>query len=443
MALPLVFGVSLSTIGAVVHQQPTVAQSSEPHIVGLIVLCLVQTLLIVRLLWQREKIDAPSMESSDGAEQALRESEARFRLVANDAPVLIWMADTSGLCTYFNKPWLDFTGRSLVSELGNGWVHGVHAEDLEECLTTYSRAFDQRESFRMEYRLRRYDGEYRWILDIGVPRFNDDGSFAGYIGSAIDVSAQRLAQETLDRLSGKLIEAQENERSRIARELHDDICQRLAILSLEIEHSVRNLDVTPAQSERLQEVWEHCSEIAGDVQAFSHELHSSILDHLGMIAAVRNFTSEFSRKQGVVVEFTHKDIPNSLPQEVSLCLFRVVQEALHNAVKHSGVSYFQVHLQGTPDGIDLEVRDAGVGFDVEKAQKNGGLGLISMQERIHLLKGKFAVDSKADLGTTVRASVPSVRDFSVAAHSVSLYEASANDGRFGDRDLGTIRARAC
>ena len=412
MALPPIFEVSLSTISAVLYQQPTVGQSYEPYIVGLIVVCLVQTLLIVRLLWQRKKRrnEAASVESSDGTEQALRESEARFRLVANDAPVLIWMADTSRLCTYFNKPWLDFTGRSLASELGNGWVHGIHAEDLEECLTTYTRAFDQRESFRTEYRLRRYDGEYRWILDIGVPRFNADGSFAGYIGSAIDVSAQRLAQETLDRLSGKLLAAQEKERSRIARELHDDICQRLAILSLEIEHSVRNLDVTPVQSDRLQKVWEHCSEIAGDVQALSHELHSSILDHLGMIAAVRNFSSEFSRQQGVVVEFTHKEIPNSLPQDVSLCLFRVVQEALHNAVKHSGVSYFQVHLQGTPGGIDLEVRDAGGGFDVEKMQKNGGLGLISMQERIHLVKGKFAIDSKANVGTTIRASVPLAPD---------------------------------
>jgi PAS domain S-box-containing protein len=342
------------------------------------------------------------------AEQALRESEARFRLAADEAPVLIWMSDTNKLCTYFNTPWLDFTGRSMESELGYGWAEGVHSEDLQRCFATYTRAFDQRQPFRMEYRLHRHDGEYRWVLDVGVPRFNADGSFAGYIGSVVDVTEQRLAQETLDRLGGKLIDAQEKERSRIARELHDDICQRLAILSLEIEHSVRNLDVTPAQSERIQEVWEHCSEIAGDVQALSHELHSSILDHLGMIAAVKNFCSEFSRQQGVVVEFTHEDVPSSLPQDVSLCLFRVVQEALHNAVKHSGVSFFQVRLQGAPDGIDLEVRDAGGGFDVKKMEENGGLGLISMQERIHLVKGTFAIDSQSNWGTTIRARVPLV-----------------------------------
>jgi PAS domain S-box-containing protein len=349
------------------------------------------------------------------AEQALRESEARFRLVANTAPVLIWMSDTDKLCTYFNKPWLDFTGRSMEAELGNGWADGVHSEDLQCCLATYTEAFHRRQPFRMEYRLRRYDGEYRWVLDIGVPRINADGSLAGYIGSCIDVTAQRLAQETLERLSGKLLDAQEKERTRIARELHDDICQRLAILSLEIEHSVRTLDVTPKQAERLQEVWEHCSEIAGDVQALSHELHSSILDHLGIIAAVKNFCREFSQQQGVVVEFTHADVSNSLPRDVALCLFRVVQEAVRNAGKHSGVSFFEVHLQGSPGRIDLEVRDAGAGCDLQNVQKNGGLGLISMRERIHLIKGTFAIDSKTNSGTTIRASVPLVANLSIGS----------------------------
>jgi PAS domain S-box-containing protein len=125
----------------------------------------------------------------------LRESEERFRLVANAAPALIWMSGTDKLCTYFNKPWLDFTGRSLESELGNGWAEGVHPEDLQPCLGTYTRAFDRREEFTMEYRLRHRDGEYRWILDVGVPRFNEDGSFAGYIGIGVDVTERRRAEE--------------------------------------------------------------------------------------------------------------------------------------------------------------------------------------------------------------------------------------------------------
>jgi PAS domain S-box-containing protein len=131
-------------------------------------------------------------------EQRLQESEQRFRLIADTAPVLIWMSGTDKLFTYFNKPWLDFTGRSMQEELGIGWTESVHPDDLQRCLVTYTQSFDQREGFRMEYRLRRRDGEYRWLLDIGVPRFNQDRSFAGYIGIAVDVHDRKLAEEKLN-----------------------------------------------------------------------------------------------------------------------------------------------------------------------------------------------------------------------------------------------------
>src|SRR5881397_94873 len=129
------------------------------------------------------------------AEEELRESEARFRTVADSAPVLIWMSGPDKLCTFFNKGWLDFTGRTMEQELGKGWTEGVHAEDLDHCLEVYRNSFNARQPFTVEYRLRRYDGEYRWVLDNGTPRFASDGAFLGYIGSCIGITERKLAEE--------------------------------------------------------------------------------------------------------------------------------------------------------------------------------------------------------------------------------------------------------
>ena len=491
------------------------------------------TLLTVRSMHRLE------YEQSRG-EEAVRESEQRFRLVADTAPVLIWMSGTDKLCTYFNKPWLDFTGRSIEQELGNGWAEGVQPEDLQRCLDTYGQSFDKREKFRMEYRLRRSDGEYRWILDIGVPRFSQDSSFAGYIGIAVDVTERKKAEESLrelnrtlegqtallqsreellkifvknvpagvamfdrdmrylqvsdrwcadysvdsshvigcshyeifpdmpewwkevhrralagetlradedrwDREGGptwvrwevrpwktatetvggililaeditrrkqmeealsdmtrKMVEAQEQDRARIARELHDDINQRLALLSIELEQLRDN----PTDfASRVPELQKTTSEISSDVHALSHELHSSKLEYLGVVAGMKSWCKEFGERQGMKIDCTH-DVRSTLAPEIGLCLFRVLQEALHNAAKHSGVKRIEVQLQEKVGEIHLIVSDSGKGFDIEAMRNGRGLGLTSMQERIRLVNGTMTIKSKAMAGTTIHVCVP-------------------------------------
>ncbi len=345
-------------------------------------------------------------EEHEQSALVVRESEERFRLVANTAPVMIWTTGTDRLCTYVNQPWLDFTGRLLEAELGNGWADEIHNEDRKRCLETYSQAFDRRQPFEMEYRVRRKDGEYRWVLDIGVPRFNPDGNFAGYIGSCLDITDRKLAEKSLASMGRRLIEAHEEERTWIARELHDDIVQRIALLAIELEqydHLVPG-SVVDAHG-GLRHARQLVSDLGKDIQALSHRLHSSKLEYLGLVAAARSFCHELSAQSNVRIEFDHSDIPPAIPKEISLCVFRVLQEALHNAVKHSADQNFRVELRGTKEGISLAVRDSGIGFDWQDAMNHQGLGLISMRERLHLVNGELSIQSEPGRGTTIQAHV--------------------------------------
>lgn len=337
----------------------------------------------------------------------VQDSEKRFRLVANTAPVMIWMSGPDKLCSYFNQPWLKFTGRTLEEELGKGWSQGVHPDDLDRCWKTYTESFDKRKPFEIQYRLRQFDGEYRWVSDIGVPRFNADGSFAGYIGSCIDVTDHKLAQETLAGLGRKLIEAHEEERTWIARELHDDINQRIALISVELQQWDQHLYDSGANGhEFVQAIRERLVDLGKDVQSLSHHLHSSKLELLGLVAAARSFCKEFAAQHKVEIDFTHKDVPGNMPKELSLCLYRVLQEALQNALKHSGVRYFTVDLHGRPGEIQMEVCDMGVGFVQHGTGNHQGLGLISMRERLQIVKGELSIKSEAGGGTTIRALAP-------------------------------------
>ncbi len=341
------------------------------------------------------------------AEQAVRESEERFRLLANTAPVMIWTSGPDKLCTFVNQTWLDFTGRTFEQEMGNGWTEGVHPDDLERCLNTYTQALHQRSSFRIEYRIRQRDGEYRWIDDLGVPRLNPDGSFAGYIGSCLDVTERKQAEEVTASMSRRLIEAHEEERTRVARELHDDINQRVAFLAVSLDVAKHDLpsDVTETKR-RITEIKEQLIDLGSDIQAMSHRLHSSKLEYLGLAAAAAAFCRDTSARYDVQIDFEGEEIPRELASETSLCLFRVLQETVQNALKHSGSKNLEVSLRSTSDTIVLTVQDWGLGFDVEEALKGQGLGITSMRERLKLVNGELFIQSANQKGTSVRAIIP-------------------------------------
>jgi signal transduction histidine kinase len=223
----------------------------------------------------------------------------------------------------------------------------------------------------------------------------------------VDITERKLAEEALAAMRRSLIEAQEQERTRIARDLHDDTNQRLALLAIGIEQLKKDiLNPTGEILGLVDKLRKETSDISSDIQALSHELHSPRLEYLGLVAAMRGFCKEFGEHQKVEIDFRSHDLPNPVPPDVSLCLFRVLQEALHNSAKHSGARRFEVRLWGTSGEIHFTVSDSGTGFDLQTAMKSRGLGLTSMQERLKLLNGTLAIESQLQHGTTLHASVP-------------------------------------
>ena len=338
---------------------------------------------------------------------ALRESEERFRLVANSAPVLIWMSGPDKLCTYFNQFWLEFTGQPIETQLGNGWAEGVHPEDLKTCMDTYAAAFDRHQQFQIEYRLCRHDGEYRWVFDVGVPRFNPDGSFAGYIGSCIDFTERKMAEDALASLTRRLIETQDKERTRIAREIHDDYNQRLAIVALDLDELAENVrDCSVEAHQLLHELFSRVSELGADLHSLSHQLHSSTLETLGLVAGLKAFCEEFRKQQGIQVDFAHENVPRDIPEAATLGIFRIAQEALRNVKRHSGTNRAEVRLEWSGERLHLSVSDRGRGFDPTDPLQEPGIGIRSMEERLRLLGGRREIYSRPAEGTRVDAWLP-------------------------------------
>ena len=377
----------------VLFREPTVWQRYRPQIIAGVTFASVQAVFAIALL--------ASLVKRRRAERSLRVSEESFRLLLNATPVMLWSAGPDKQCTNVNRARLDFTGRSIEAELGDGWTEAVHPDDLQHYREIFTQAFDRREPFRMEYRLRRHDGEYRWILDTGVP----DG-FAGYIGSAIDVTELKLASVALSGLSRRLLQSHEEERAWIASKLNEELCQRLTGLNLQL-HSL-SMDSRGDVNQMRAGVEELCAQfgdLASEIQAISDQSYHT-LELLGLAASAQTHCRQMSARHGVTIDFRHEGVPDDLPIDVALAMFRVFEEALGNAVSHSAVHCVSVSLSGSRDEIRLDVVDEGVGFDPEAAMRSRGLGLIGMRERLSLVDGECLIESQPGAGTRIRARVP-------------------------------------
>lgn len=268
------------------------------------------------------------------------------------------------------------------------------------------------------------DGTKLWLTSRGEAVVDAHGYPIYLRGTTQDITDRKRAEEDLLALSGRLITAQEEERARIARELHDDLSQRMAILLIGIEQFKQSTpDLSSQAQQQLDNVAEMAAEVASDVRGLSHQLHPSMLETLGLVGSLRSFCREFSVQHQVQVQFLHSDIPPQIPKDVTLCLFRITQEALRNVVKHSGAAEAEVKLLGGAGEIDLCISDSGQGFDVQSVKGAAGLGLISMRERLRLVGGSLSIQSEPSHGTQVRVRIPQVRN---AAHANSRPYQDAN-----------------
>jgi signal transduction histidine kinase len=300
--------------------------------------------------------------------------------------------------------------------LNEGWLDAVHPEDRDYCVGIYTPAIEARTPFLFEYRVRRADGAYRWLLASGVPKYGPDGSYTGYVGCDIDITERRNAEDVLresraalevshreiQQLAGSLLTAHEDERRHLARELHDDLTQRLARLAIDAGRMESAADAP----EGVRLLREDLVRLSEDVHALSYRLHPSVLDDLGLVEALRAECDRVAHTGELRVDVEASAVPAALPAEASLCLFRVAQEALSNAARHAHASAVTVLLSSQNSGLRLAVSDNGSGFDPERSRDHASLGLASMRERVRLLQGELDIESTPGRGTTVVAWVP-------------------------------------
>ena len=324
----------------------------------------------------------------------------------DEAKILVWTADAaSSRFTYVSTQAKKMLGYPVKQWYEPSFLAShVHPDDQRKVLSffgDYSHLDRHRE---ITFRVFAKNGRVVWLRNLTNIEI-EDGKPEQVYGFMVDISDRKLADEALLDLGGRLISAQETERGRIARELHDDFNQRMALLSIELEQLGRGID-EPVKQKIFEKLQRQVKDISADIHRLSYRLHPSKLDHLGLAAAVSSLCEEFSESSKRKIVCHRIGFPATLPKEVELCLFRVAQEALRNSVRHSRAESIRVVLVKTRNAVRLSVSDDGCGFNPKSEVMQSGLGFISMRERLHIVGGEMRVYSQPRRGTRIEVSVP-------------------------------------
>jgi PAS domain S-box-containing protein len=358
------------------------------------------------------------------AQEAARRSEERFRLMADRAPVMMWTARPDTSLDFINQTCVETIGLPFERLLEHGWMEICHPDDLAPCIAIYMPAVEARLPFTMEYRLLCADGGYHWFHASAVPRFTAEGGFNGYIGCSLDITGRKEAEDSMrssqaaleeshreiQHLAGRLIEGQDAERARIARDLHDDVSQQLAGMSIALSglrHRMDDLHLDDGLKADLRGLHERTSALAQNVRHLSHDLHPTVLRHAGLVAALSAHAAAIERAHGTEVTYDAAGDFGSIAPEAALTLYRIAQEALRNVIAHSRAGRADVRLLRVGEEAELTISDDGGGFDVAALLRQAkGLGLVSIGERARLAGGSVSITSAPGEGTCIRARIP-------------------------------------